>query len=89
MTVRTEPPVADTEDVALAVAGDADKLVLASGKPGSRKFYIGRGVWADMILGYSNGACVPLPWTFPDFKEGRYDRVMGVIRQKLKAEMRR
>jgi hypothetical protein len=68
---------------------DADKLVLASCKRGPHKLYLDRGVWADMILGYSRGAFVPLPRTFPDFRDGRYDKSLGIIRDKLKAEMRR
>ena len=68
---------------------DADKLVLASFKPGPRKLYLGRGVWADMILGYYRGGFEPLPGAFPDFRDGRYDKCLGVIRDKMKAEMRR
>jgi hypothetical protein len=68
---------------------DADKLVLASFKRGPFKLYLDRGVWADMTLGYSQGVFTPLPWTFPDFRDGRYDKSLGVIRDKLKAEMRR
>jgi hypothetical protein len=67
---------------------DTGKLVLASFKAGPFKLYLGRGVWADMILGYSGGAFTPLPWAFPDFRDGRYDKSLGVIREKLKAEMR-
>jgi hypothetical protein len=68
---------------------DPDKLVLASYKPGPRKIYVGDGVWADLILGYSSGEFVPTPWTFPDFQAGIYNTSLGVIREKLKAEMRR
>jgi hypothetical protein len=68
---------------------DPDKLVLGSFKQGPRKIYVGRGVWADMVLGYSNGDFVPTPWTFPDFRSGRYNSSLGIIREKLKAEMRR
>jgi hypothetical protein len=68
---------------------DPDKLVLASFKQGPRKIYLGEGVWADMVLGYSNGAFDPTPWTFPDFRSGYYNSSLGVIREKLKAEMRR
>jgi hypothetical protein len=68
---------------------DADKLVLASFKRGPCKLYFGDDVWADMILGYSGGAFMPTPWAFPDFRDGRYDKSLGVIRDKLKAEMRR
>lgn len=68
---------------------DPDKVVLASFKPGPRKLYLEKAVWADMVLGYSGGRFVPTPWAFPDFRSGRYDKALGVMRQKLKAEMRR
>jgi hypothetical protein len=68
---------------------DADKVVLASFKRGPCKLYLGEDVWADMILGYSRGAFTPTPWAFADFRDGRYDKSLGVIREKLKAEMRR
>ena len=67
---------------------DADKVVLASRKRGPFKIYLEDGVWADMVLGYSRGAFEPTPWTFPDFRDGRYDKSLAVIREKLKAEMR-
>jgi len=67
---------------------DPDKLVLASFKPGPFKLYLGRDVWADVILGYSRGVFTPTPWAFPDFRDGRYDKTLGVIREKLKADMR-
>lgn len=68
---------------------DPDKLVLASFKRGPFKLYLGGDVWADMILGYSRGRFTPMPWAFPDFRDGRYDKSLRVIRDKLKAEMRR
>lgn len=68
---------------------DADKLVLASFKQGPFKLYLGRAVWADPLLGYSRGAFIPLPGAFPDFRDGRYDKVLGIIRDRLMAERRR
>jgi hypothetical protein len=68
---------------------DADKVVLASRKRGPFKIYLDEGVWADIVLGYSKGAFEPTPWTFPDFRDGRYDRGLAAIREKLKAEMHR
>jgi hypothetical protein len=67
---------------------DSDKLVLASFKRGPLKLYLDQGVWADVILGYSQGAFQPAPRTFPDFRDGRYDKYLKVIREKMKAEMR-
>lgn len=68
---------------------DPDKLVLASLKRGPFKLYLGGDVWADMILGYSRGLFTPMAWAFPDFRDGRYDKSLRVIRDKLKAETRR
>lgn len=67
---------------------DADKLVLASFKRGPSKLYLDEGVWADVILGYSRGAFLPAPRTFPDFRDGRYDKCLRVMREKMRAEMR-
>lgn len=67
---------------------DPDKLVLASFKQGPFKLYLGQDVWADLILGYSRGVFTPTPWAFPDFRDGRYDKSLRVIREKLKAQRR-
>jgi hypothetical protein len=40
-------------------------------------------------LGYSQGRFTPLAGAFPDFRDGRYDKSLRVIRDKLKAAMRR
>jgi hypothetical protein len=51
---------------------DYFKVVLASFKEGPQKIYLGRGVYADPILMFSDGEYAPLPWTFPDFRAGVY-----------------
>ena len=68
---------------------DADKLVLASFKRGPWKLYLGRGVWADMTLGYSKGRFLPTEWAFADFRDGRYNKSLLAMREKMKAGMRR
>ncbi len=67
---------------------DSDKLVLASFKRGPLKLYLDAGVWGDVILGYYQGAFLPVRRTFPDFQDGRYDGFLRVIREKMKAAMR-
>ena len=66
---------------------DPDKLVLASCKRGPWKLYLGRGVWADMMLGYARGIFTPTAWAFADFRLGRYNKAMMTMREKLKGEM--
>lgn len=68
---------------------DPDKLVLASYKPGPCKLYLGRGVYADLLLKYFQGRFEPLPWAFADFKDDRYSRNLLTIREKMKADSRR
>ena len=68
---------------------DSDKLVLGSFKGASTKLYLGRGVFADMILQYAKGAFNPMPWAFENFKDGRYDKDLLAVREKYKAELKR
>lgn len=68
---------------------DPDKVVLASFKRGPCKIYIGHGVYADLLLKYSEGGFQPLPWSFPDFRDGRYAKSLLAIREKLKSELRK
>lgn len=68
---------------------DPDKVVLASFKRGPCKLYLGDGVYADLLLKYAGGRFDPMPWAFADFKDGRYGKHLLVIREKLKAELRK
>ena len=60
---------------------DYFKVVLASFKQGPQKIYLGEGVYADPVMLYQHGAFTYLPWTFPDFKSGIYDRDLTAIRR--------
>ena len=59
---------------------DYHKLVLASMKYGAQKIGIANGVYADTVLLFENKEFRPLPWSFPDFRTGRYSNALKRIR---------
>jgi hypothetical protein len=88
----------DIED-ALAVDGarrvnldigylDHGKLVLASAKGAAQKVYLTDGIWADLVGRYKEGRYQPFEWTFPDFRDGRYDEELNEIRRVYLAQLR-
>ncbi|MDB5107032.1 MAG: GTP-binding protein [Fibrobacteres bacterium] len=68
---------------------DSDKLVLASFKRGPCKLYLTHGVYADLLIKYAKGRFEPFPWAFADFQDGRYQKSLLTIREKLKSELRK
>ena len=59
---------------------DHNKIVLASAKAAGQKIFLGGGVYADLIARFSQGLYQPFAWTFPDFKDGRYDAELAELR---------
>lgn len=62
---------------------DLHKVVLGSGKGGGHMLLVGDGVFADILLYYNKG-WQPMPWAYPDFKNGTYVADLGLIRQLFK-----
>jgi hypothetical protein len=67
---------------------DHNKIVLASFKGAGQKIYLGNCVWADFIARYRSGRYQPFDWTFPDFKDGRYDLELSKIRNIYRKQIR-
>ena len=67
---------------------DHGKLVLASAKAAAQKIYLGEGIYADMIGRYRDGRYQPFDWTFPDFRDGRYDADLAAIRARYLEQRR-
>lgn len=68
---------------------DIHKAVLASGKYDAQKVHLGCGIYADIVCRYSGGEFRPYDWTFPDFRERRYDADFLEIRRLYKRQLRR
>jgi hypothetical protein len=65
---------------------DFGKVVLASGKTGGHKISLTKNCYADMIMDYQKGSFHPMPWCFPDFASGVYNKALIEIRSLLKAK---
>ncbi len=62
---------------------DHHKVVLASAKGAGHKIYLADGIYADISLRYSRRGFEPLPWSFPDLADGRYNDDFFAIRRIL------
>jgi len=59
---------------------DHNKVLLASAKEAGQKIYVGKGIYADLAGRYKAGRYQPFEWSFPDFKDGRYDKELLKMR---------
>jgi len=59
---------------------DHNKILLASAKEAGQKIYTGKGIYADLAGRYKAGRYQPFEWSFPDFKDGRYDKELLKMR---------
>jgi hypothetical protein len=68
---------------------DHNKVVLASAKEAGQKIYLDKGIYADLAGRYKAGKYQPFEWSFPDFKDGRYDNELLEIRKLYLEQVRK
>ena len=68
---------------------DHNKFILASAKEAGQKVYLDRGIYADLSGRYREGKYRPFEWSFPDFKDGRYDGELLAIRNLYMQQVKR
>ncbi len=59
---------------------DHGKIVLGTAKGAGQKIYLSQGIYADLVARFKGGRYHPFEWTFPDFKQGRYDAELLALR---------
>jgi hypothetical protein len=59
---------------------EQSKLVLASTKNFYHRILVAGGIYAEVTLHFKDGQWHSFPWTFPDFKTGRYHRFFSSMR---------
>jgi Domain of unknown function (DUF4416) len=59
---------------------EQSKIVLASTKNYYHRILISGGIYAEVTLHFEEGAWQAFPWTFPDYKTGRYHGFLTSLR---------
>ena len=68
---------------------DHNKFLLASAKEAGQKIYLDKGIYADLSGRYKGGKYRPFEWSFPDFKDGRYDEELIAIRSLYRQQLKK
>jgi hypothetical protein len=57
------------------------KLVLATTKDHQHRLYLGKGIFGEVTLRYTNGSFTPWEWTYPDYATPEYITIFQHIRK--------
>ena len=67
---------------------EESKIVLASTKNFSHRILIADGIYAEVTLLFERKGWQPLPWTFPDFRTGRYNAFFTSLRNLYRSQLK-
>lgn len=62
-------------------------FILATGKNFSHRVYLDRGIFADLTLIWTKGGWRDLPWTFPDYRDGRLQEILTGFRERYRRRL--
>jgi hypothetical protein len=68
---------------------EESKIVLASTKNFYHRILLANGIYGEVTLHFSEGAWHPFPWSFPDFRSGRYDDFFTGLRRIYRSQIKR
>jgi len=68
---------------------EQSKIVLASTKNYYHRLYLSGGIYAEVTLHFEDGRWKTLPWTYPDFQSGRYDKFFMELRKAYRSQLKR
>lgn len=66
---------------------EQSKIVLASTKNFYHRILISSGIYAEVTLHFEEGEWRAFPWTFPDYKTGRYHRFFTSLRDLYREQL--
>jgi Domain of unknown function (DUF4416) len=67
---------------------EESKAVLASTKNFFHRIHIGEGIYAEVTLHWQGGRWQYFPWTFPDFRTGRYEEFFSQLRRVYRDQLK-
>ena len=63
-------------------------LILATGKGYTHRPYLRDGIYADLTLVFRDRSFQPLPWTYPDYLDGKMIEMFNRIREKYVIQLK-
>jgi hypothetical protein len=67
---------------------EESKIVLASTKNFYHRIFLAEGIYGEVTLHYRGGKWEAFPWSFPDFRSGRYDEFFTRLRRWYREQLR-
>jgi hypothetical protein len=67
---------------------EESKIVLASTKNFSHRILIADGIYAEVTMQFEGKEWRMLPWTFPDFRTGRYNAFFTALRDRYRSQLK-